>query len=230
GLLPVRVTFGNGILDSAQVTRLVNVPQGRLYQFGSDWRMFTFPFTYQGLADDPTDVFTDENGNPLAPGTFQIVRYNPLNLNTPYEQVTQLRAGEGYWVRLLNVPAGGVANVRLKGADPIKLGNTDPNGGTSLYTMTIRRGWNQIGNASPYAVRVRDLQFLVGNVLVSYDQAVSAGLIRPALYEWDRKRGVYVQVAKDAFVQPGRGIWIYSTNERVIALPSPYGLKLSITP
>jgi hypothetical protein len=230
GLLPVRVTFGNGILDSAQVTRLVNVPQGRLYQFGSDWRMFTFPFSYQNLEDDPAEVFLDENGNKLPSGSFQIVRYNPANVSTPYEQVSQLRAGEGYWIRMLNIPEGASTFVRLKDtSDPIRLGNTDPSGGRSLYTMTLKRGWNQIGNASPYAVRLRDVQFLSGNVLIDWDRAVSAGMVRPAIFEWNRKQRVYQQVPRDSFIQPGRGVWIFSHSERTIALPSPYGLRLSIS-
>jgi len=58
--------------------------------------MVTFPFSYSNLQDDPSVVLG------LAPGSFQIVRFNPEI--GAYEQVTEIKPGEGYWVRLLTVP------------------------------------------------------------------------------------------------------------------------------
>jgi len=214
GLLPVRVTFGNGLLDSATATRLVNVPQGRLYQFGNDWRMVTFPFTYDALQNDPATVFD------LPPGSFQIVQYNPLS--NQYEQVSQLQGGASYWVRMLGM---GETFVRAKGANPIILDSRQ------IFSTRVLRGWNQVGNPSPYVVRVRDLKFTTGNgQLFSYDEAVAAGYIRAGLYEYNRKTGQYVLLGKDGLISPGRGVWLYATSERFIAWPPPQGPKLSITP
>jgi hypothetical protein len=214
GLLPIQMSYGNGYEDSARTTRMVNVPQGRLYQFGDDWRMITFPFTYNALQNDPTAVFG------LPAGSFQIVQYNPVS--NQYEQVNQLRPGESYWVRMLGL---GETFVRAAGANPIKLGTRD------AFTTQVKRGWNQVGNPSPYVVRVRDLRFLSpGGIIVSYDQAVSSGYIRPAFYEYNRKTGQYVQLGKEALINPGRGIWLYATSERNIVWPPPQGPKLSITP
>lgn len=214
GLLPIDMTFGNNFGDSARTQRLINVPQGRLYEFGDDWRMFTFPFTYNGLQNDPAVVFG------LPSGSFQIVQYNPQS--NQYEQVTQLIPGQSYWVRMLGL---GPTQVRAQGANPIKLGTTD------IFTTQVINGWNQVGNPSPYVVRVRDLQFVKGNgELIDFDHAISAGYIRPSIYQFNRKTRKYELLGKDDVINPGRGIWVYSNGERNIVWPPPQGAQLSITP
>ena len=214
GLLPVDVSFGNGYQDSGRTTRLVNVPQGRLYQFGDDWRMITFPFTYDALQNDPADVLG------LSAGSFQIVQYNPVS--NQYEQVSQLVPGQSYWVRMLGL---GNTPVRAQHANPVKLGTRD------IFATQIQRGWNQVGNPSPYVVRVRDLRFISpGGVIISYDQAISASYIRPSIYEYNRKTGQYVLLGKEDLINPGRGVWMYGNGERNIVWPPPQGPKLSITP
>jgi hypothetical protein len=229
GLLPIRVTFGNGFQDSAIVTRHVNVPQGRLYVFGTDWRMFTFPFTFPGLVTDPSVIFRNDDGTPLPSGSIQVVRFNPA-LNT-YELSDSIRAGESYWIRMLNLNPGETARVRLiDTAVPIKAGITDPSGEVSLFTQEIQRGWVQVGNPHPYAIPLRELMVLVGNRFITFDQAVSAGLIRSTLFEYNRLTRQYVQINRDSVLQPGRGVWLFSTASRFIGWPAPYGPGLSITP
>jgi len=214
GLLPIDVTFGNNFGDSARTERLINVPQGRLYQFGDDWRMITFPFTYDGLENDPSVVFN------LPSGSFQIVKYNPQS--NQYEQVTQLVPGESYWVRMLGL---GNTDVRALGANPVKLGTAD------LFATRVLNGWNQVGNPSPYVIRVRDLRFVrAGGQLISFDDAVTASYIRPSIYQFNRKTRKYELLGKDDVINPGRGIWIYANGERNIVWPPPQGPQLSITP
>lgn len=222
GILPVVVTFGNGFFDTARAIRNINVPQGRRYQFNDGWKMVTFPFSFTALQDDPVDVFKQLDGvTPLNPGTFQIVRYNPLI--GAYEQVDELRAGESYWVRMLGV---GDTDVRLgPQAQPIKLTTRD------LFTSVLQPRWNQVGNPSPYVVRVRDIRFLAtGGILLTFDQAVASGFIRPSLYRWNTKTRVYDLLTRDSLIKPGDGIWIFAASERTIVWPAPYGIGLSITP
>jgi len=216
GVLPIRVTFSNGFGDSTQVIRTVNVPQGRRYQIGHDWRMLSFPFTYEDLADDPAVALG------LEPGTFRVIRWNPL-INQ-YEDVNQLKPGEGYWVRMLNLSPGQVRFTRLNDANPVKVATTDTS------RTQVKTGWNQVGNPAPYAVRVRDIGVLVDGRIIDFDSAVAAGMIRSALYEYDRKTGQYVQLGKDTLVQPGRGVWLFSTAERTLVWRAPQGPNLSITP
>lgn len=214
GLLPINVTFSNGFLDSTRVTREINVPQGRKYQFTDDWFMVTFPFNYLNLQDDPATVLG------LAPGSFQIVRYNPQTQQ--YEQVNRIRPGEGYWIRMLGL---GPTFVRLANAAPVKLNTTD------TFTSPITFGWNQVGNPSPYYVTVKDLGFLgSGGVIITFDQAIAAGFIRPDLYSYDRKTKRYVKLNRDSTLQPGQGIWVFSNAERNIVWPAPQGPEISITP
>lgn len=222
GMLPVTVTFGNGLSDTARVIRRVNVPQGRRYQFTDAWKMVTFPFTFNALQDDPADVFKELDGvTPLTPGSFQVVRYNP-QINA-YENVSQIQAGKGYWVRMLGV---GTTDVRLGSqSTPVKLGTRD------IFTSGMQTGWNQVGNPSPYTVPVRELRFLgTGGVIISYDTAVAANIIRPNIFQYNYKTGQYELLGRDSLVKPGQGIWMYANAERSIVWPAPQGVGLSVTP
>jgi hypothetical protein len=214
GLLDISVTFSSQFRDSSSVIRQINVPQGRLYQLGDDWRMKTFPFNYDAQQDDPTQVLG------LPAGNFQIVQYNPQT--NQYEPVTRVVAGRGYWVRMLGT---GTQFVRLQNAAPLNLALDQ------TKSVTVLRGWNQVGNPSPYAVPVRNLQFLIeGGTFATFEEAVSRGLIRAALYEFDETLGQYRQLGPDDLINPGRGIWIYANSERDILFPAPQGPSLSITP
>jgi hypothetical protein len=198
------------------------VPQGRRYEFTDGWKMVTFPFSFNALQDDPVDVFKQLDGvTPLDPGAFQIVRYNPQI--GAYEQVTEIRAGESYWVRMLGV---GTTAVRLGAqSQPIKLTVRD------LFTSVLKPGWNQVGNPSPYVVRTRDIRFLAtGGILLSFDQAVSSGFIRPSLYRFNTKTNVYDLLTRESLIKPGDGVWLFAAQERTIVWPAPYGIGLSITP
>jgi hypothetical protein len=216
GLLPVNISFSNGFRDASRLTRLINVPQGRRFQVGNDWRMFTFPFTYRNLSDDPAQVLG------LPAGTFRVIRWNP-QINQ-YEDVQRLVPGEGYWVRLTNGGPTDTDFVRLNEALPVKLSITD------TRRVQVQTGWNQVGNPSPYAVRVKDIGVVLDGNLIDFEAAVSAGLIRSAIYEYDRKTGQYVRLGANDLVQPGRGIWLFSTRQQVLAWNAPQGPKISITP
>jgi len=198
------------------------VPQGRRYQFKDDWKMVTFPFSYDLLQDDPADVFKELDGStPLSTSSYKIVRYNP-QINQ-YEEVTQIKAGEGYWVRMQGL---GDTFIRLgTQSEPVKLGTRD------IFTSFIVRGWNQVGNPSPYTVKLNEMRFLgAGGVIISYDQAVSQNFIRGALFRYDIKTGKYVQLSRDDTIAPGAGIWIFANGERTIVWPPPQGPGISITP
>jgi hypothetical protein len=214
GLLNVGVTFSNAFQDSTRVTRQINVPQGRRYQLGDDWRMVTFPFTYTQDSDDPAEVLG------LQPGTFQIVAYNPLT--GTYDPVSRLQPGRGYWVRMRGQ---GDTFVRAAGAAPVKLALDEK------FILPLRRGWNQVGNPSPYSVPLRTLRVLVtGGDRIGFEEAVSRGLIRAGIYSYNRKTRQYVQLTRNSAVDPGKGIWIYSTRDQSILWPAPEGPQLSITP
>lgn len=213
GLLPVGITFSNAFQDSTRVTRIVNVPQGRRFQIGDDWRMFTFPFNYTGGDDDPVSVLG------LPAGTFQVVEYNPLNGR--YELATRLLPGHGYWVRMLGQ---GDTFIRAVNARAINLPLDDK------YVARVERGWNQVGNPSPYSVPVRNLRILIeGGDRLTFEEAAGRGLIRPSLFIWDRKRNTYQQLNSDSQIPPGKGVWIFSMTEQNFLWPAPEGPELSIT-
>jgi len=228
GELPITVTFGNAYGDTSRVTRLVNVPQGRRYQLREDWMLFTFPFTFSTLQNDPAEVFETLNGQPLPGGSVQVVRYNPLT--NQYQEVTEIRSGEGYWVRTtVPGPNNGATQIRLSAdARPVEVGTTQ-NERESVTRLV--RGWNQIGNPSPYSVRLSQLRFSqdTGPVLVSFENAVSRQLIRDGLYDYDRITRTYRLLDRNSQLRPGHGFWIYSNRERDLYWPRPIGPGLSIT-
>jgi hypothetical protein len=135
-----------------------------------------------------------------------------------------LKPGESYWIRTL-LP--GDTQVRLSNnSQAIDLGPQE------TFLTTIVRGYNQIGNPSPYTIRVQDLKFLTerGGGIITFDQAVNSGFIRQTLFEYDPKTRQYVRLGRDSLIQPGRGVWIFATGERTIVWPAPEGPGRSITP
>jgi hypothetical protein len=221
GILPITVTFNNAFLDSVRVVRFMNVPQGRRYQLGDEYKLITIPYTYNNLADDPAQVLG------LAANTFKIFRWNPQALNASgqrgdYEEPKRLIPGESYWIKLLGL---GNTMVNLRQANAVEV---------DTYGDVITRittGWNMVGNPSPYAVPVRDLRFVAtGGLLLTFDQAVSAQIIKAGLYEWNPKTRAYVQLTRDSVIQPGHGIWVYANGEQNIAWPPPYGPERLIAP
>jgi len=136
GLLPVKVTFNDGFSDSATAVRRVNVPQGRLYQFGDDYHFVTFPFTYNANQDDPAAVLG------LQSGSFQLKQWNPQTLD--YEDVDRVQPGHGYWIRLLGQ---GTSFVRLSSRP-----SRSSRGRLRTRSCPCTNGWNQVGNPSPYTV------------------------------------------------------------------------------
>jgi len=212
GISPVDVLFSNGFGDTAIAHRLINVPQGRLYRFQDNYQMLTFPFTYTGGASDPATALG------LPAGNFIILRYNPI-IND-YVPVTELQPGLGYWVRMLGL---GDTMVRASSdAVPVDVASTGP------FRVQLQAGWNMVGNPSPYAVPVREIQFLAPPLFLSFDQAVARGYIRPTLYQYNRLTGLYEKLSQDAIINPGRGIWIYSTAQRIMLWPAPYGPDVQV--
>lgn len=206
GISPVDAQFASGFGDTAAARRLVNVPQGRLYQLQETYKMLGFPFTYNGITDPATALG-------LPSGSFVVLTYNPV-IND-YESVSALEPGKGYWVRLLGLPTQFVRVTAQ--SQPVNLEATAP------FRVGLRNGWNMISNPSPYAIPVRELQFISAPRFLSFEDAVTRGLIRPSLYEFNRKTRVYDRLSADAVLNPGRGFWIYSFGEQTLVFPVPVG-------
>lgn len=211
GVSPVDAQFATGFGDTALARRFVNVPQGRLYQLQDTYKMLGFPFTYDGVTDPATAL-------QLPSGSFVVLTYNPV-IND-YEAVSTLEAGKGYWIRLLGLPT---QFTRLTAAShPVNLEATAP------FRVGLRNGWNMVSNPSPYAIPVREIQFIAAPRFLSFEDAVTRGLIRPSLYEFNRKTRVYDRLSLDAVLNPGRGFWIYSFGEQTMVWPVPVGPDISI--
>lgn len=231
GVLPVNVSFDSP-LGTAAVTRQVNVPQGIIYVFrkpGVDGQaapsMYTFPFTFAN--PDPDFVF----GLNRAAGDYQIFRWNPLANGGlgQYEAVTQLVAGESYWIQLLGVAADKLT-VTLNGATPINIPGSGIGPGGSYATL-IQQFWNMVGNPSPYAVLLKDVRFQdprTGQIL-DFDNAVRAGFMAGSVWRFNRFTGQYQRVGMWDYVNPGDGVWMFATRPVTIFWPAPRNLNISIS-
>jgi len=212
GISPVDAQFATGFGDTALARRFVSVPQGRLYQLQETYKMLGFPFTYNGVTDPATAL-------QLPSGSFVVLTYNPV-IND-YEAVSALEPGKGYWVRLLGLPT---QFTRLTdAARPVNLEATAP------FRVGLRNGWNMVANPSPYAIPARELQFIAAPRFLSFEDAVTRGLIRPSLYEFNRKTRVYDRLSQDAVLNPGRGFWIYSFGEQTLVWPVPVGPDITVS-
>ncbi|MBI1927480.1 T9SS type A sorting domain-containing protein [Candidatus Poribacteria bacterium] len=132
----------------------VTVPPVNI-QLGPGWNMFSIP---------GTPVNTDPNSL-VGPGSqiiLPLYRWNPSGFS--YEQVTELRLGESYWILTLN-PSGETIQVPVIPA--------------STYTASLPQGWNMIGSVS-------------GDADFSDPQDNPDGSILPPIYFWDPIGFAYV--------------------------------------
>jgi hypothetical protein len=225
GVLPVMLTVTSA-LSTATVRHEISVPQGTTVKLRTEGTMMTFPYRFADPS--PEAVF----GIPAV--DFQIVRWNPAL--AVYEPVFTIVPGESYWVRLL-----GAADVRvqLQGVTapngvgpgiPPPVGLPPPAGST--VTSLLAPGWNQVGNVSPWAVLLKNLQFRdnLNGTVVNYDNAVLRGIIPNNVWRFDKNTRTYVRVLRDDWISPGEGIWIFSPRPVTVLWPTPQGFGIGVLP
>ncbi len=185
----------------------------------SGWKFFSAPVTPQraepfvNLGDD-IDPFKLYQYNTKL-GGYKIYPFDlgEVSLQTRY----------GYWTRLekdVDVDVGGASNFN----------------NMSLELSTA--GWHAIGNPFILAVTVADLQVSEGTgSAVSFDEAVSTGLIEGTLYRWDivTKDEAYMSevpisdsyeaVINTSKLEPWEGYWLKTKKPNItLTIPAPSGI------
>jgi hypothetical protein len=102
-----------------------------------------------------------------------------------------LQPGRAYWSRL-DIPLTVSAE-----ATPIDA--------TQPYPLSVRPGWNLIGNPFPFTVDIYECGLLVDNApRKSWNDAVMAGLVGGAVYTWGGR-----DYLPSTMLQPYKGYWIF---------------------
>ena len=154
------------------------------------WNLISLPG--QPLEPDPQSLVGDSETAMLP-----MFRWNPTGFS--YQEVTELKFGEGYWILSLN-PDGETLHVPVS---PV-----------TSYSRPLSPGWNMIGSVSGEA------DFT--NPQDEPDNSIIAG----SLYSWNPNSYKYVRQSK---IEPNKGYWVLTlancqltvTEGYVFAAPPP---------
>jgi hypothetical protein len=212
---PGLVTLGLAGPSGRDVSRQMQIPSipvlvPRTSTNGLD--MISIPYTFNNT--DADYVLSSLGG--LNPGqNGSLIRWDPTSLVYrwfPNPFVTNITPGDGYW--LLD-----------KNGTTIEL----PADATALPTnlnvnVPLVQGWNQIGNPFTLPVNFTDLQVTTAlDGTLSMTDAVSRGLVQPALFSYVPTAGTYTWATDITQTQmtPYLGYWILVHQDMTLIVPPP---------
>lgn len=202
GALSYTISVVGFPLTSKSVTRTVNVPavEARTF-FGDTWEMVSVPFV--GADPQPPALFG------LGSAALRAIRFNPVT--AVYEDVIASNPGEGFWFR----PVQDV-DVTLQNATPVTNSSTQP------YLITLKPGWNMIGNPYLYSSvwgRYRVLKDPTKGSVPLKD-AVASNWIRGTVYWYDIEAGDYGYSSSPfTAIKPWSGYWVRALQSVVLVAP-----------
>ncbi len=170
GLIPVTVTANFTPGGSITSTFFVNVPAIETSNYSRGIYLSSFPYTFAN-ADPRVALGLGPNVN-LAQFDPTITSGNPYRLAVNGD--VTLNAGEGYWQKF-----DSTTSVTLR--DATKLDQT------LTYPISIRQGWNLIGNPFLYGIEWGKCKVVVDGADVSYtvEEAIANGVISGNIWSWD---------------------------------------------
>lgn len=174
--------------------------------------MISIPYEFTN--NDPEHVFASL-GSLLSGGSAALIRWDPYSLRYcwfPDLFVTSVSPGLGYW--LLNQAA---VTVRLPAdAQSISL--------SQIYSVSLSRGWNQIG--SPFTISVR---FDTLRVIGPYGQewtlleAIARDLLQPTIFSFNPQTNEYEweMALSRIHLDPYMGYWLLAKDDITLVFPPP---------
>lgn len=201
GILDYSVSVSASPVGGTIIRRQINIPATEVQPLSSGWQMISVPFD-----------LTDSSPSALGLTNEVLWKYNPSS--TAYESVTQLVPGEGYWLKL------GSAQTTA-----MTVGNFSPKSwtGTQGQQIPLQSGWNLVGNPYLYAFTLGEAKFYHRDYgTMTYDEAISRGLINSTLFWWDPVFRQY-RWSSDRSVQikPWQGYWMRVARSGVTMTVSP---------
>ena len=214
---------------SRSVSRIINVPTPPVFSYKPGaFQMTGIPFQYDPVLSDNGFPATVLNTNVATQETtLSLFEYTGnSNPNKPYTLASAIVPGRGYFFRP-SIGANGERIIYLKGAKPVASQAPTGNTEASPLRITLKPGWNMIANPYVYEIPLSYLRFLQTNnnpglVKVSYDTAVTSGLIRGGVYYYSTadKSYQFIQSIGD-MVKPWQGYWIYVNQDLDLEYANP---------
>ncbi len=211
GRLPIYVSVVDHETNWQQtVVRYITVPATKRGQFTYGWQLMSVPFSFND--------FTLSHVFGLTSGTFSAKYWNGSSNLT----MTQVKTGQGFWMYVLNGPTWQnpqtfylVDDTAIVGADSAQ---------TKTFSITLKKGWNMIGNPFVYPIYWR--QILVGNVTtnvaIPMADAISNNWLDSTLFGWNTDKWSYdILKNTDVMLDPWKGYWIYARRAVKLIMQPP---------
>lgn len=202
GPVPIRVKVSASPAPAKTVERTLIISATNLRRYERGFQLVSIPFQTSASL---SEVLSDLEGN-----LVRKRRWDPER--QMYMDFEQISPGFGFWLYLRNPQTA-----QLHEVTPIA---TRFNQG---YTITLFKGWNQIGNPYPEPVAWGQLAVLAGDFKKSLtlQEAVQRGILRGVLYYWDEFSQEYKFTSDlSTLLFPHRGYWVKVNESMQLSFPS----------
>lgn len=212
GIVDIRFTGPRGKV----VTRELNIPavpvMNPLPNSANGLEMVSIPYEFN---NDDAEVVFQSLGSLLPGGPASLIRYDPATNDYrwfPDAQTTSITPGNGFW--LLNRNRSAV--VLPTDATPV-----DP---TRTYNISLKTGWNQIGNPFTSSIRMDTVRVQAASGGEwSLDEAVNRNMLLPTIFAYDPATNSYTWElsASASWANPYTGYWILAREDCTLLIPPP---------
>lgn len=115
-----------------------------------DYRIFSIPYQ---LGSSSMNTVFDELSGLTVPTDYRILHYNSeLQKYSEAPALSTLARGLGYWINIVEPPSIAIENA-----------TTPENSKEELFVLSLKPGWNQIGNPYPFTISWNAVRTASGN-------------------------------------------------------------------
>lgn len=196
------------------VSRKIVVPATKKSVFRSGYQLMNVPFTF----NDPSL----QHALGLSAGSFGAMTYDPVT--GQYVPASRLYPGQSFWIYVTTVARGSTLPFQL--AQDAAIIGEDSGRQTREQYITLKRGWNLIGN--PFVYPMYWGQVLVASTsdpvisTVSLDQAVTNGWLSKTVFSYVPESGTYEHFKdNDRLLIPWRGYWVKANMPITLVMRPP---------
>ena len=120
-------------------------------------------------------------------------------------ETVHITCGHGYWVRTYEDDVPIDANVEVQ---------------TQPFTVSVRKGWNQIGNPFEIPVCLREIQVVKDGETVSLTEANERGWVSKYFFSYDAGIGGYQMInPPNGSLEPWKGYWCRAYTDCELLIP-----------
>ncbi|NLN74777.1 MAG: hypothetical protein GX139_00490 [Armatimonadetes bacterium] len=206
GELPIYVSVADndptGKYWQQSVKRTICIPATKGSYFDYGWQLMHVPFAFN-------NPYFLSDGNPLGltPGLFGAQYYDTLT--NRYYNISKLTPGQGFWIYVGGLSWNERQSFRVN-TDAAIVGEGFGSGKQTVEQyISLKRGWNIIGNPFVYPVYWGQVKVHYGNDTWSLADAVSKGWMDGYLFSWNTTKWAYdISNDKSTLMNPWSGYWV----------------------